>query len=99
MHYCLQLPEIVDMICRELQHQPSLSSVPSRHYEPHLVAMAQVSKFISHIALDYVWMRVSTLRAFQCCLPHDVTNPFQKEIQLEVWVLNFRCYFHRFLCC
>ncbi|KAJ7659620.1 hypothetical protein DFH06DRAFT_401078 [Mycena polygramma] len=63
MHRCLTIPELVDIICYELQ--PSTSSGT-------LAALARTSRAFLNPALDLLWREQTTLLNLLDCMPPDI---------------------------
>ncbi|KAJ7252353.1 hypothetical protein B0H12DRAFT_616841 [Mycena haematopus] len=69
MHRCLNISEIVDMICALLD--PRISSVPGPAPYRHLASIARTCTTLQDPALDHLWSS-TTLSILIRCMPSDL---------------------------
>ncbi|RDB14844.1 hypothetical protein Hypma_016479 [Hypsizygus marmoreus] len=67
MHRCLQVPEIISLICIEISGDKPLAITS----HTSLAALAQTCKFFQDPALDELWKAQSSLKPLLRCFPAD----------------------------
>ncbi|KAJ7252365.1 hypothetical protein B0H12DRAFT_1117955 [Mycena haematopus] len=70
MHRCLNISEIVDMICALLD--PRISSVPGPTPYRHLASIARTCTALQGPALDHLWSSTTLSKILIRCMPSDL---------------------------
>ncbi|KAF8215139.1 hypothetical protein K438DRAFT_771050 [Mycena galopus ATCC 62051] len=70
MHRCLNISEIVDMICALLD--PRISSVPGPTPYRHLASVARTCTTLQGPALDHLWSSTALSKILIRCMPSDL---------------------------
>ncbi|KAJ7615594.1 hypothetical protein DFH06DRAFT_1062672 [Mycena polygramma] len=91
MHRCLEIAEIVDMICSQLYRPSDLPWFVEGGASPQdLAVAARTCTTFNGPALDYLWKSISLQTLLMRCMPSDLWALDKTSVQMRPYVARMR---------